>query len=403
MSIFDQHGFWLFGNDGTRDEEEQEKEHQEELCRLMEQYNAYMYVVTTKTYVMRGGIIGCEYGRDLISLDIYKDHGIVGRDSGLPVATIGDCELDNIHHFGYCKCPESQYAGRLPMTQGSWEDCEKTEAKNGNIFSHICVPLIKKEQKWKQIDDDLLIEVGREEYEPALLEDAVLVCQYGGIISVREIKIKEPEIEDVPGRGTVMTFPDVVSGTLNGQEKILEPNERWYAYQCRGSGTVKVGSYYKIVVGPKILDPNCDDAAKLRADDYGGKIYKRIDVELEKKPDYKTNNESEDYLTLECVACGVKAHTYNIHPDTTPEHAHKIFEYNKNITASFDIESGYVQTGIAYPNCWNAQNDNKSDGPIAVDYMDGSVIEFWGDSVDFSPKEYKLVRIIILNEDESDE
>lgn len=37
-----------------------------------------------------------------------------------------------------------------------------------NIFSHICVPLIKKDQKWKQIDDDLLIEVGNEEVEPAL-------------------------------------------------------------------------------------------------------------------------------------------------------------------------------------------------------------------------------------------
>ena len=205
---------------------------------------------------------------------------------------------------------------------------------------------------------------------PLLLDNAVLVCQYGGIISVREIEIEEPEIEEVPERGTVK---------------------------------IENGKYYKIVVGPKILDPNCDDAARLQADDYGGQIYRRIDVELEKKPDFKTNNESEDHLTLECVACGVKAHTYNIHPDTTPEHAHKIFEYNKNITASFDIENGFVQTGIAYPNSWNAQNDSPTDGPIAADYMDGSVIEFWGNSVDFSPREYKLVGIIVLDEDESEE
>ena len=59
MSSFDPHGFWLFGNDGTRDEEEQEKEHQEELCRLMEQYHAYMDIVKEKSYVLRGAKIDC--------------------------------------------------------------------------------------------------------------------------------------------------------------------------------------------------------------------------------------------------------------------------------------------------------------------------------------------------------
>lgn len=403
MSIFDPHDFWLFSDDWTKDEEEQEKEHQEELCRLMEQYHAYMGIVRVKSYVLRGAKIGCQYGSEIISLDIYKDNGVVWGMTKYPVATIDDCRKDNIHHFGYCKCPETQYAGRLPMTKGSWGDGEIAEAEEGNIFPHICVPLIKKGQKWMQIDNDLLIEVGQEKVEPALLEDAVLVCQYGGIISVKEIEIKESKIEEVPERGTVMTFPNFVYGKLNGQEYILKPNERWFAYQCRGSGTVKEGDYYKILVGPKILDPDCADDAGLRMDDYGGQIYKRIDVELEKIPDYKTNNESEDHLTLKCVACGVKAHTYNIHPDNTPGHAHEIFEYNKNITAKFYIENGFVQTGIAYPNSWNAHNDKESDGPIAVDYMDGSVIEFWGDSVDFSPREYKLVRIIILDEDESEE
>lgn len=212
-------------------------------------------------------------------------------------------------------------------------------------------------------------------------------------------------IEEVPERGTAITFPNVILGTWNGQECILEPNDRWCSYQNRGSGVVKVenGRYYKIVVGPKILDPAYDDAGRLQMDDFGGQINKRIDVELEKKPDYKTNNESEDHLILECVACGVKAHTYNIHPDKTQGHEHRIFEYNKNITAEFYIENGYIQTGIAYPNSSNAQKNDPTDGPIAPDHIDSSVIEFWGNSVDFSPKEYRLVRIIILDEVEKEE
>lgn len=120
MSSFDLHGFWLFGNDGTRDEEEQEKEHQEELCRLMEQYHAYMDIVKEKSYVLRGTKIGCQYGRDIVSLDMYKDNGVVWGITKFPMATIDDCRTDNIHHFGYCKCPETQYAGRLPMTKASW-------------------------------------------------------------------------------------------------------------------------------------------------------------------------------------------------------------------------------------------------------------------------------------------
>lgn len=217
MSIFDPLGFWVFGNDGARDEEDQEKEHQEELCRLMEQYHAYMDMVKEKAYVLRGSKIGCQYGtKENVLIDIYKDHGVVWGMTQFPLVTIEDCRPDNIHHFGYCKCPETQYAGRLPMTKGSWgEEEEKIVQADGNIFSHICVPLIKKDQKWKQVDDDLLIDVGNEDAEPALLEDAVLVCQYGGIIWVTDV----PEDITVEDDNTSSNYG--IDYDLNEDEKLF--------------------------------------------------------------------------------------------------------------------------------------------------------------------------------------
>lgn len=361
-----------------------------------EQLN-YVSGISVEDYVTREAYIKCSLGTKQIYLDTYEDHGVLDPNEK-PLMTCEDCKVgENIYQFGTCKC-ENIYTEKLPHPSKIGEPDE-----NGNERYH-CFPVLS--EKWKQKNGNLFIgDQKSSKFVEALMADAFLTCKYGGFISIVGIEVKEQEIEEVPESGNVITFSDIVHGKLNDEECNLMPNEHWYAYQYQGSGTVKVenGKYYKIAVGPKILDSKCSDASKLQLDDYGGQIYKRIDVELEKKPDYKTNNELEDHLILECVACGVKAHTYSIHPDKTKEHAHKIFEYNKDITASFDIENGLVQTGIAYPNSWNAQNDNESDGPIALAHMDGSVIEFWGDSVDFSPNEYKLVRIIVLDEDESEE
>ncbi len=193
MSIFDPHNSWLFGNDGTRDEEEQEKEHQEELCRLMEQHQEYMGIIEEHKYVLRGSKIGCNCGTDKILLDMNEDHGITWSVDGIPVATCAECLPDNIHHFGSCLCPEKLYAGRLPMTKGMWENGKSARKSVNNIFAHICVPLIKEDQGWMQVGEDVLVEVGYENYKLLLLDSAVLVCQYGGVIRVLEVPGEKEE------------------------------------------------------------------------------------------------------------------------------------------------------------------------------------------------------------------
>lgn len=54
-----------------------------------------------------------------------------------------------------------------------------------------------------------------------------------------------------------------------------------------------------------------------------------------------------------------------------------------------------MQTGIAYPNCSNAQKDKEYDGPIAIDHMNGSPVEFHGSSIDFNTNDYKLVKLVV--------
>ena len=73
---------------------------------------------------------------------------------------------------------------------------------------------------------------------------------------------------------------------------------------------------------------------------------------------------------------GAKAHTYNTYGNI----------------ASFTVDNGILQTGIAYPNSWNATHET----PFAVDHIDGSSIEFVGRGLDFNPNDYKLVKIIVL-------
>lgn len=49
---------------------------------------------------------------------------------------------------------------------------------------------------WKQIDGKVMVEINPQEYAAMLKDGAVLVCQYGGIISIKEVPdVKQAEKE----------------------------------------------------------------------------------------------------------------------------------------------------------------------------------------------------------------
>lgn len=373
MSIFDKHGYWLFGNDGTMDEELQEEEHQEELCRLMEMYQAYRGSVKKQSYVLRGSVINCQYGTQPVLLDVYEDYGVVWGRFRRPVMTCFDCMPNNIYHFGSCLCPESNYSGRLPMTVASLSDGKTAIKAKENIFPHICVPLINVDQGWRQIDGDVLIDAGQKGYAPMLLDDAVLVCQYGGIIRVLEVEgefdeKERTELYIAPWLKVYEGEPDTSDGTIvtysfedRSKLKEIRNSIDWYSYESQskknkhcepylvgqdfidqGDGVlVDQNGRYWVTLGPKVFYPEYPDYGKCEATEFLEFIGCRIDVVLRHKED------ENNYIYIECVWSGnIKAHTFN---------------------------NGIYQTGIPYPESYSAKAE-----PYDESYVNGSIIEFTG-------------------------
>lgn len=56
-----------------------------------------------------------------------------------------------------------------------------------NEFPHICIPLVDEENGWRQVKKDLLVEANAHRDASVLLSNAVLVCQYGGIITIVDV------------------------------------------------------------------------------------------------------------------------------------------------------------------------------------------------------------------------
>ena len=97
------------------------------------------------------------------------------------------------------------------------------------------------------------------------------------------------------------------------------------------------------------------------------------------------NEKTGEQISKNCYVLTNKAHTYNTYPD---EHENSTLG-----EARFDIDSGWFQTGISYPNSYNAGGS----AALAPDNVDGSIIEFATDKLDFNPSDYRLLQIIILD------
>ena len=202
MSIFENYGPFLFPSDEKDKSEEEAKQEeeriQEQLCELMYMQQQYHGIIKEQRYVLRDSKLCCQYGTRYARLDCIEDNGILKRR--FPVLTVFDCTTENIHSFGSCLCPEANYAGRLPMAVASNSREGIAVQADCNIFPHICVPIISGEDRWKQIDGDLLVETNAQGYASMLTDNAVLVCQYGGIISIVEVPDAEEE-EDIAQYG----------------------------------------------------------------------------------------------------------------------------------------------------------------------------------------------------------
>jgi hypothetical protein len=215
--------------------------------------------------------------------------------------------------------------------------------------------------------------VGQGEAEPALLEDAVLICQYGGIISVREVlDVTEEEERPVVNLTSWLKAykgePDASDGTIvtysfNDRAALRKPGRiiDWYSYEKQqeknkycapylvgqefnktGKGVlVDQDERYWVTLGPKVFYPEYPDDGKCVADEFKEYIGCRVDVVLQ-----HMENEDE-YIYIECVWSGnIKAHTF---------------------------DNGIYQTGEPYPESSEAKKH-----PFKEEYVNGSIVEFTG-------------------------
>ncbi|GLC81730.1 PAAR-like protein [Lacrimispora brassicae] len=202
---------WLSDKMNNQDEKKKLDEENLERMYMYQQYNG---AVSKQEYALRGSILSCSYGTESSLLDLTLDHGIY--KGNLPVMTTIDTGKSNIHHFGSCLCPESTYKGRLPMTPAIREGGKKAKKAPCNDNAHICVPMIPEGSVWKQVDQSVIAKTYAKGYAPLLLDSAVLVCQYGGIIRIVE----------VPQTGTAMETGTV---TIEQLKSILKATGHFQA------------------------------------------------------------------------------------------------------------------------------------------------------------------------------
>ena len=255
----------------------------------------------------------------------------------------------------------------------------------GNTVMEITERVIKEQEQRKEQE-----RIWESRYE---LRYGASDAERNGAFSENGIEdlLKRAQItEDSLGYETVLVVSEVdntqwlfpvtseVKGELNGTEKVLHPYEAW---GIKGDGRYTGMSMkdsegnYGICVGPKVLDFYYADSGRLWESELE---HRYLQILLE-------NKNTGEQISKNCYVVTNKAHTYNTYPDG--------HENNILGEAHFDIDNGWFQTGISYPGSINASGS----AALALDNVDGSIIEFATDKLDFNPSDYRLLQITILD------
>lgn len=181
----------------------------------------------------------------------------------------------------------------------------------------------------------------------------------------------------LPDKRRIFYFDQIktVKGNFDGEK--ISKDIKWAIIgggRFTNNKKVKVKEKYTVAVGPKILNPEYPDDGKLLDEELNG-FDRFISVKLKRKENEKRetgNKKGKDIVTITLYVYTLKAHSFNYFPCD-----HKISKSGNN-TGRVGIESGFLQTGIAYPQSSNADPDNVGLGKYVCNksHFDASVIEF---------------------------
>lgn len=314
---------------------------------LMAAHYAFYGQLEDEEYVTAGSTLKCSCGTEPIKIELKIDHG-VEAPNGKAVLTCQDCDTDinNIKNFGSCNCEVSKYDILPHPTKLS-----ETEEDTGK-GKYRCFPILDREWIAQAKDSSNYIVESDETLLELLEKSAVLICQYGGMITIEEVEEKEEE-EEEEVRTTIRIAPWLRAypgeptrggGTSidlqeEARKELKKVNSKadWYAYegkinqyvddQYEAAGkideyhpieTVKdgyinqVNDRYWVAVGPEILCQNYNNmhsATEQTLSENQFKYGTEIDVVLQ----WTSKENREDFpeiVYIECIVGDVKGHTY---------------------------------------------------------------------------------------------
>lgn len=132
-----------------------------------------------KEYLVRGAMLICSKGKACKRLELPEDHGVYTKNQ--PMIHERDCVVDiNIPKgsFGVCDgdCPAGAKVMKVPEFDEEGNVIGETE-----YTGPACEPVIN--EKWKKPNKKVLIDDNGTKRR-ALTTDSLLICKYGGIITV---------------------------------------------------------------------------------------------------------------------------------------------------------------------------------------------------------------------------
>lgn len=177
-----------------KDWKKNKKEYQERANKLMTRHYEFYQSICDEEYVTSGSVLSCSNSEELITIELPEDHGIIA-ENGKPLLTCKDCEAGtHIGSFGTCSCNPENYT-RLGHHPSELSDEETVDGRG----KYKCFPILSHD--WITKNQDFMIYVGNIEadFHAALEKGAVLVCQYGGLITIEEVPDKtDDELQNEP-------------------------------------------------------------------------------------------------------------------------------------------------------------------------------------------------------------
>lgn len=437
---------------------------EENLLELMYMHQAYHDALSRKLesqYALRGSKIKCSYGTKTALLDCARDHGVLMGSQ--PVLTCKDCTKSNIYNFGSCMCPETLYISKkvngkpLPMTAAVHPNGEPAMKAWGNLYAHICVPLMGRE--WLQEETDLMIEDNNSAVQ-ALVDNAVLTCQYGGMISIEEV----PEGTQSYEKYVVLVKKLRVRKSPSAESEILEeynPADRinviMYSIKGRSEKTDAEGRLWvevdlgenktgwvvdEYIIPDKPVETTFPSIVKAEIIENGntrvkeltplknwgaagtgsydnddlmtsdgsyniavgprvlrhkypndGKVWNDDFEAFSRTADVILRKDNKD-ITLRCYIKDFKAHTYNHYPENHLNGPSNIEVFIRDENGDM-LENGIVQTGVCYPQA-TATHD-----AWVEETLTGNIIEFCANNTGgLTCSDYELVKVIAYLKEE---